>query len=223
MIDNDFERHLIHSSKPASFQETMAFENPDAFHVLMTQYYCAIRQITTKLQILNDELSLHSSHSPIEDIRSRVKSPESIAEKLKRKGLELTTSNILRNLDDVAGVRVICSFVDDIFNVAKMLTSQVDVTLIESKNYIAFPKENGYRSLHLIVETPVFLSSGKKSMRVEVQIRTIAMDFWASLEHQLKYKKNITDAEEISRELKECADIIAATDLHMQEIRKKIN
>lgn len=223
MIDNDFERHLIHTSSPSSYQETLAFEDPEAFHTLTTQYYCAIRQITTKLQILNDELSLHSGHSPIEDIRSRVKSPESIAEKLKRKGLELTTGNIIRNLDDVAGVRVICSFVDDIFNVAKMLTSQDDVTLIESKNYIAFPKENGYRSLHLIVETPVFLSDGKKIMRVEVQIRTIAMDFWASLEHQLKYKKNIADAEEIGKELKECADIIAATDLRMQEIRKKIN
>ena len=123
----------------------------------------------------------------------------------------------------MAGIRVICSFVDDIFDIAKMLASQDDVTLIESKNYIKFPKDNGYRSLHLIVEIPIYLSGGKKPMRVEVQIRTIAMDFWASLEHQLKYKKNIPDAEKISQELKECADIISATDLRMQDIRNKLN
>lgn len=223
MLDNDFERLFIQTSNPNLFNGDMIFDDPNAFHILMTHYYCAIREVTTKLQVLNDELSLNSAHSPIEDIRSRIKSPESIARKLEKKGLELTTTNIVRNLDDVAGIRVICSFVDDIFNVAKMLTSQDDVTLIETKNYIAFPKENGYRSLHLILEIPIFLSGGKKPMRIEVQIRTIAMDFWASLEHQLKYKKDIENAEEISAELKECAEIIAATDLRMQEIRKKLN
>lgn len=223
MIDNEFEKTFIRTSSPNIYKTATLFDNPEAFHKLMMQYYCAIREVTTKLAVLNDELSLRSKHSPIEDIRSRVKSPESIAQKLQKKGLELTTSNIMKSLDDVAGIRVICSFVDDIFDIAKMLTSQDDITLIESKNYIKFPKENGYRSLHLIVEIPIFLSGGKKSMKVEVQIRTIAMDFWASLEHQLKYKKNISNAEEISLELKECADIIAATDLHMQEIRNKLN
>lgn len=223
MIDNEFEKTFIRTSNPGIFKAATLFDNPDTFHELMMHYYCAIREVTTKLAVLNDELSLKSKHSPIEDIRSRVKSPESIAQKLQKKGLELTTGNIMKNLDDVAGIRVICSFVDDIFDIAKMLTSQDDITLIESKNYIKFPKDNGYRSLHLIVEIPIFLSGGKKPMKVEVQIRTIAMDFWASLEHQLKYKKSIPNAEEISLELKECADIIAATDLRMQEIRQKLN
>lgn len=223
MIDNEFEKTILRTSNPNVFKEVTLFDNPEAFHELMTHYYCAIREVTTKLEVLNDELSIKSKHSPIEDIRSRVKSPESIAKKLQKKGLELNTANIIRNLDDVAGIRVICSFVDDIFDIAKMLTCQDDITLIESKNYIKFPKENGYRSLHLIVEIPIFLSNGKKPMRVEVQIRTIAMDFWASLEHQLKYKKNIPNAEEISLELKECADIISATDLRMQDIRNKLN
>lgn len=223
MIDNEFEKTYIRTTTPSSFKAGTLFDNPEAFHELMMHYYCAIREVTTKLAVLNDELSLKSRHNPIEDIRSRVKSPESIAQKLQKKGLELTTSNIMKNLEDVAGIRVICSFVDDIFDIAKMLTSQDDITLIESKNYIKFPKDNGYRSLHLIVEIPIFLSGGKKNMKVEVQIRTIAMDFWASLEHQLKYKKNIPNAEEISLELKECADIIAATDLRMQNIREKLN
>lgn len=222
MIDNEFEKTILRTSN-ANILGGHIFDNPEAFHELMTHYYCAIREVTTKLEVLNDELSIRSKHSPIEDIRSRVKSPESIAKKLEKKGLELNTANIIRNLDDVAGIRVICSFVDDIFDIAKMLTCQDDITLIESKNYIKFPKENGYRSLHLIVEIPIFLSTGKKPMRVEVQIRTIAMDFWASLEHQLKYKKNIPNAEEISLELKECADIISATDLRMQDIRNKLN
>ncbi len=223
MIDNEFEKTFIRTSNPNIFKAGTLFDNPEAFHELMMHYYCAIREVTTKLEVLNDELSLKSRHSPIEDIRSRVKSPESIAEKLHKKGLEPTTANIVRNLDDVAGIRVICSFVDDIFDIANMLASQDDITLIESKNYIKFPKDNGYRSLHLIVEIPIFLSGGKKPMKVEVQIRTIAMDFWASLEHQLKYKKNISNAEEISLELKKCADIISATDLRMQDIRNKLN
>lgn len=162
MIDNEFEKTILRTSNPNVFKEVTLFDNPEAFHELMTHYYCAIREVTTKLEVLNDELSIKSKHSPIEDIRSRVKSPESIAKKLHKKGLELNTANIIRNLDDVAGIRVICSFVDDIFDIAKMLTCQDDITLIESKNYIKFPKENGYRSLHLIVEIPIFLSNGKK-------------------------------------------------------------
>lgn len=224
MIDTNFDRTFMRTYDSAWLKEnTTLFKNIDSYHELMIHYYCAIREVTTKLEILNDELRFKNKRNPIEDIRSRVKSPKSVAKKLEKKGLELTIPNITENLNDVAGVRVICSFVDDIFDVAKMLTSQDDITLIETKNYIKFPKENGYRSLHLVLEVPIFLSGGKKPMRVEVQIRTIAMDFWASLEHQLKYKKNIPNAEEISLELKECADIIAATDLRMQDIRDKIN
>ena len=149
-------------------------------------------------------------------------SPESILEKLERKGLELTSESIEKNLNDVAGIRVICSFPDDIYVLADRLCSQDDLRLLEKKDYIENPKENGYRSLHLILEVPIFLAEQKKYRKVEVQLRTIAMDFWASLEHKLKYKKDVENSEEISRELKECADAISSMDFRMQEIRNKI-
>ena len=151
-----------------------------------------------------------------------MKSIESIKEKLERKGLAYTVQAIEENLNDVAGVRVICSFIDDIYKVADMFSAQDDVKLIKTKDYIKNPKMNGYRSLHLIVEVPVFFSDHKEEMRVEVQIRTIAMDFWASLEHQVKYKKDIKDAENIVYELRACADVINRTDFHMQAIRDSI-
>ncbi len=186
-------------------------------------YSCAIRAVKTKLEVLNDELSIRSQHNPIEMIKSRVKKPKSIVGKLKRRNLPITLESMMGNLNDIAGVRVICSFLDDIYAVAHMLVSQDDVTVIEIKDYIKNPKDNGYRSYHLIIEVPVFLSDRKENVRVEVQIRTIAMDFWASLDHQLKYKKNIGDvAEEIGEELRQCADMIAGTDQWMQEIRKSI-
>ena len=151
-----------------------------------------------------------------------MKSPESIIGKLERKDLNISVKNISKYLDDIAGVRVICSFIDDIFDIADMLTQQDDIVLLECKNYIKNPKPNGYRSLHLIVEVPVFFSDRKQPMRVEIQIRTIAMDFWASLEHQLKYKKDIDNATDIVNELKECADIISQTDDRMLNIKNQI-
>lgn len=198
-------------------------EHAYQFQEMMMMYTCAIREIKTKLEVLNDELSVRNSRNPIEMIKSRVKKPMSIVEKLQRRGLPVTLESVQENLDDVAGIRVICSFLDDIYAVADMLTRQDDVHIIAIKDYIRNPKENGYRSYHMIVEIPVFFSDRKKWMRVEVQIRTIAMDFWASLDHQLKYKKEIGDvSEEISRELKESADLIAQTDERMLNIRKKI-
>ena len=188
-------------------------------------YSCAIREMRTKLEVLNDELSVHHQRNPIEFITSRVKKPLSIVEKLHRYGVPVSVESVEKNLNDVAGVRVICSFIDDIYTVADMLLRQDDITLIKKKDYIEHPKDNGYRSLHLIIEIPVFFSNQKKNMRVEVQIRTIAMDFWASVDHQLKYKQNIEDVEntdELSAELKECADIIAQTDARMQAIKNKI-
>ena len=185
------------------------------FQELMMMYSCAIREMRTKLEVLNDELSVHHQRNPIEFITSRVKKPLSIVEKLHRYGVPVSVESVEKNLNDVAGVRVICSFIDDIYTVADMLPRQDDITLIKKKDYIEHPKDNGYRSLHLIIEIPVFFSNQKKNMRVEVQIRTIAMDFWASVDHQLKYKQNIEDVEntdELSAELKECADIIAQTD-----------
>ncbi|WP_077610719.1 GTP pyrophosphokinase [Clostridium sp. Marseille-P2415] len=193
------------------------------FQESMMMYTCAIREIKTKLEVLNDELSVRNSRNPIEMVKSRVKKPISIVEKLQRRGLPVSLESMMENLDDVAGIRVICSFLDDIYAVAEMLTRQDDVHIIAIKDYIRHPKNNGYRSYHMIVEIPVFFSDRKKWMRVEVQIRTIAMDFWASLDHQLKYKKEVEEySEEISDELRECADVIAQTDERMLKIRKKI-
>ena len=161
------------------------------FQQVMMMYACAIREVRTKLEVLNDELSVKNQRNPIEMIKSRVKKPMSIVEKLRRRGLEVSLESMTKNLDDVAGVRIICSFLDDIYEVAEMLVRQDDVNVIAVKDYIKNPKPNGYRSYHMIIEVPVFFSDSKKFMRVEVQIRTIAMDFWASLDHQLKYKRRL--------------------------------
>lgn len=193
------------------------------FQTAMMMYTCAIREVKTKLEVLNDELSVRNQRNPIEMIKSRVKKPLSIVEKLNRRSLPVDLESMVNNLDDVAGIRVICSFVDDIYAVANMLVSQDDITVVAIKDYIKHPKPNGYRSYHLIIEVPVFFSEEKKNMRVEVQIRTIAMDFWASLDHQLKYKKDIGSAtDQISEELRQCAEIIADTDQRMLQIRKNI-
>lgn len=193
------------------------------FQQAMMRYTCAIREVKTKLEVLNDELSVKNQRNPIEMIKSRVKKPKSIVEKLQRRGFEISLESMEKNLDDVAGIRIICSFLDDIYEVVDMLIRQDDVKVIAVKDYIQNPKPNGYRSYHMIIEIPVFFSDSKKPIRVEVQIRTIAMDFWASLDHQLKYKKSfIDDNGEISEELKQCAEVIAGTDVKMLEIRKKI-
>ena len=192
------------------------------FRELMMMYNCAIREVRTKLEVLNDELSIRNSRNPIEFIESRIKRPLSIVDKLKRYGEPVNVESIERSLNDVAGSRVICPFIDDIYSVADMLLSQDDITLIKKKDYIENPKPNGYRSLHLILEVPVFFSNQKKPMRVEVQIRTIAMDFWSSVDHQLKYKHDVPNADELSAQLKECADIISQTDMRMLAIKNQL-
>lgn len=197
-------------------------ESAQPFMELLMHNECALREIETKLNVLNDEFSLQYNYNPIESIKTRVKDPMSIIEKMKRKGIPPTIRNIENTLNDIAGIRVICSFPEDIYAIAEMLVQQDDVELISKKDYIANPKENGYRSLHLIVEIPIFLSKGKKYMKVEVQFRTIAMDFWASLEHKMRYKKNVENAEDIAQELKLCADAINAIDYRMQDIRNRI-
>ena len=223
-MENELQKTFLDTTDIPDIQTyfvNQAFE----FQELMMMYSCAIREMRTKLEVLNDELSVHHQRNPIEFITSRVKKPLSIVEKLHRYGVPISVESVEKNLNDVAGVRVICSFIDDIYTVADMLLRQDDITLIKKKDYIEHPKDNGYRSLHLIIEIPVFFSNQKKNMRVEVQIRTIAMDFWASVDHQLKYKQNIEDvenADELSAELKECADIIAQTDARMQAIKNKI-
>ncbi|KJZ85233.1 MULTISPECIES: GTP pyrophosphokinase family protein [unclassified Clostridium] len=191
---------------------------------LMTYYRCAIMEVETKFNVLDEEFSLQYDRNPIESIKSRLKSPESIAKKLKKKELPFSIEGIEENIKDVAGVRVICSFPEDIYMLADCLLNQDDVKLIEKKDYIKDPKKTGYRSLHLIIEVPIFLQSGKKSIKVEVQLRTIAMDFWASLEHKLRYKKNIDpqEIERLERELIECSEVSAALDKRMEEIRNRI-
>lgn len=192
------------------------------FRELMMMYNSAIREVTTKLEILNDELSLNNRKNPIQSIKSRVKKPESIVKKLKKLDKEISVDSIMTSLNDVAGIRVVCSFIDDVYKIADMLIKQDDIILIEAKDYIKNPKPNGYRSYHLIIEIPVFFSQEKQLVRVEIQIRTSAMDFWASVEHKLKYKKEIEGSKEIEEELKQCAEIIAETDLQMMNIRNKI-
>ncbi len=189
---------------------------------LMMMYTCAIKEIQTKFEILNIEFGARYKRNPISNISSRLKSTMSIADKLERRGLPFTLECVKENIKDVAGVRVVCSYIDDIYLVADSLIQQDDITLIERKDYISQPKPNGYRSLHLIVQVPVFFASCKVDMTVEVQIRTIAMNFWASLEHQLKYKQEIPNQREIISQLKECADASNATDERMLQIRRQI-
>lgn len=220
-MNRGLQRKLMDNTPIAQIPEEL-FEQAAKMEELFLYNRCAIKEIQTKLEILNDELALKTRRNPIESISSRVKSPDSIMEKMRRKGYPLTVESVWENLSDVAGVRVVCSFVEDIYDVADMFMRQDDIEVIEVKDYIKNPKPNGYRSLHLIVSVPIFLSDKTLPMRVEVQIRTIAMDFWASLEHQVKYKKGVPDAERISEELKECADSICATDLKMQEIYHEI-
>lgn len=197
-------------------------EQASGFMELMMQYRCALMEVETKLNVLNAEFTMKNNRNPFESIKSRIKTSKSILEKLQRKGFEISVKGIEENLADVAGIRVICSFPDDIYATAKMLTDQDDIRVIQVKDYIINPKPNGYRSLHLILEVPIFLSNEKKNMKVEVQFRTIAMDFWASLEHKLKYKKNIENAEEISKELQRCAEASSQLDLRMQALRDRI-
>lgn len=191
---------------------------------LMAYYRCAIMEVETKFRVLNEEFSLQHDRNPIETIKTRLKSPESMLRKLKKKSLPLTIEAIEQNLYDIAGIRIICPFIQDINLLADCLLEQDDIYLVEKKDYIQHPKANGYRSLHLIVEIPIFLQNEKRIMKVEVQLRTIAMDFWASLEHQLRYKKNLdqTLAADIAIELEDCARASALLDQRMEAVKNQI-
>ena len=196
----------------------------DPVYSLLMNYQCAVMEVETKFNILNNRLSLQGEHNPIESIKSRVKSLDSIIRKLEKLNLPIAIESVEENLKDVAGVRVVCSFVDDIYRIEECFLAQEDVTLINRKDYIKNPKPSGYRSLHLIVKTPIYTENGKKDMYVEVQMRTIAMDFWASLEHKLRYKKNLNPAtaEELAKELEACAEVSAKLDEQMLRIRDRI-
>lgn len=189
------------------------------YSTLMAYYRCAIMEIETKFNVLNEEFSLRYDRNPINSIQTRLKSPESIHEKMQRKGLPLKLDLIEENLMDIAGVRVICAFPDDVYMLEEALLKQDDITLIKRKDYIANPKENGYRSLHLIVAVPIFLAREKRIMNVEIQLRTIAMDSWASLEHQLRYKKDVEFTEAMANELLYCAKLSAELDAKMDALQ----
>lgn len=189
---------------------------------LRMMYACAIKEVQTKFEVLETEFKVRYQRNPISAIQTRLKSSSSIIEKMIRKGIPFSMENLEEQIHDLAGIRVICSYVDDIYALADALTGQDDITLVEKKDYIKDPKPNGYRSLHLIVSVPVFFSQQKRQMKVEVQIRTIAMDFWASLEHQMKYKREIPDQQHIVARLKSCAEDIARVDQEMMNIRLRL-
>ena len=206
---------------------TMVQDRIYPYRELMAYYNCAMMEVATKFNVLNEELSLQYDRNPIESIRTRLKSVDSIAEKLTRKGisLPLNVEKIQEEIHDIAGVRVICSYPSDIYMLSEAFLRQDDIFLVERKDYIQNPKPNGYRSLHLIVEVPIFLHNRKKLMKVEVQFRTISMDWWASLEHKIRYKKDLGEANQahIEQELKECAEISAALDKRMEALQQQAN
>lgn len=195
----------------------------DEYNAMQKNYSAAIREVKTKLEILDEDFQALHEHNPIHYMKSRIKSAESIVRKLKARELPISFEAVAENIFDVAGIRVICQYIEDIYTVAELLSSQTDIEVMVEKDYIKNPKENGYRSLHLIVEVPVFFVGGVMNMPVEIQIRTIAMDFWASLEHQLRYKSDGEIPGFIADELKECAEDINKNDVKMQKIHSFLN
>ena len=217
--EKSIKKLLATTTEAADLLEKMAEE----MSTLMVYYRCAIMEVETKLKVLNEEFSLKHDRNPINSIKSRLKSFSSIREKLQREGIMATPDQIEKNLNDIAGVRVICSFLDDVYDIAEALLKQDDIRIIRVKDYIKNPKPNGYRSLHLIIEIPIFLQHEKHMVKVEIQLRTIAQDFWASLEHQMRYKKNFEFTEDMGKELFECATMSASLDERMEKINKTVN
>ncbi len=228
----------MENTKPTSLEENEArgiaeilsrgAANPSEFeryfrqiNELMCYYQCAIMEVETKFRVLEKQLSMHHDKSPIDSIQTRLKSTASIMEKVQRRNLDVTSiETIEKNIHDIAGVRVICSFIDDVYELAKSFADQDDITVLEVKDYIKNPKPNGYRSLHIIVEVPIFLKDEKRMMKVEVQMRTIAMEFWSNLEHKMRYKKSMSEKvrRETEDELFACAELSAELDRRMQEV-----
>lgn len=219
-MPTDLDNKLLHETLLQTPQEFL--DQSEKYQELMMTYFAAMREVQTKLEILNGEFQVIKRRNPIEMIKVRLKKMDSIMQKLNRYGLTKTLDNI-KQINDIAGVRVICTYFDDIYELANMLVKQDDVVLVQIKDYIKKPKANGYRSLHLVVEIPVYFSTTKRMMRVEVQIRTIAMDFWASLEHDMKYKNSVEINQKLKEELKLCAEVIADTDKRMQKIKDELD
>ncbi len=222
----EFDKNLLDNLAEAvssGYPTTRVLEDLKDFFEVQQLYGAAIKEIKTKLEILDEEFQVKFDHNPIHHMEYRLKSPKSIVDKLQKKNFEVSTASIKENLTDVAGVRVICNYIDDINRMADLLTRQDDIVLVRRRDYIAQPKENGYRSLHLVVTVPIFLAESTQRVPVEIQIRTIAMDFWASLEHELKYKSEADISEDLRRRLKNSAESISLLDAEMQSIYKEIN
>mgnify|MGYP000860134449 CR=1 FL=1 len=200
----------------------MFYDEAEDWSRTLLLYDAALKEINTKLEILNNEFKLAHQYNPIEHITSRIKTPQSIAKKLRHNGMELTVENIIKYVNDVAGIRIICSFTSDIYRIADLIARQSDITVLKIKDYIMCPKENGYTSYHMIVSIPIFLSDQTVDTKVEIQIRTIAMDFWASLEHKIYYKFEGNAPEHIRRELKECSEIVSYLDQKMLSLNEEI-
>ena len=200
-----------------SFRETMA-----SSQALMSRYRCAIMEVETKFRVLNEQFSLQHDRNPIESIKTRLKSPESIVKKLKKHGRESTIENMVEYINDIAGVRIICSFTSDIYRIAEMLRNQNDIKVLSIKDYIKTPKPSGYKSYHMIVSIPIFLSDRVADTKVEIQIRTVAMDFWASLEHKINYKFEGNAPDSIKRELVECSKMVSDLDERMLSLNEEV-
>lgn len=197
-------------------------EDVDSWKTVMFLYNSALKEVGTKLEILRDEFQYIHKYNPIEYIKSRIKEPESIVKKLKRNGYESTIDNMVTYVKDIAGIRIVCSFTSDIYRLAEMIGKQNDLTVVSVKDYIKNPKESGYKSYHMLVTVPIFLSDRVVDTKVEIQIRTIAMDFWASLEHKIYYKFEGNAPEYISRDLRECAGIVSMLDAKMLSLNEAI-
>ena len=198
------------------------YEGVDSWKTIILLYNAALKEIGTKLEILNDEFQHVHRYNPIEHIKSRIKTPESIVRKLKRRGYDSTIENMVKYVNDIAGIRVICSFTSDIYRIADMLASQSDIRVLSIKDYIKNPKESGYKSYHMIITVPIFLSDGAVDTKVEIQIRTVAMDFWASLEHKINYKFSDNVPEHIKRDLRSCAEMVSDLDAKMLSLNEEI-
>ena len=198
------------------------YDQLDQWKTLMLLYNAALQEVQARVNVLNDEFHHINNYNPIEHVKARIKSPESIVKKLKRLGFEATIDNMYRELHDIAGIRIICSFISDIYQLADLIAKQSDVTVLYVKDYIRNPKPNGYKSYHMVVTIPVYLSDGPVETKVEIQIRTVAMDFWATLEHKIYYKSQGDAPDYLQQELKACADVVDILDAKMYSLNEAI-
>lgn len=199
------------------------YESIDSWETLIFLYNSALKEVGTKIEILSDEFQYIHKYNPIEHVKSRIKSPESIVKKLRRDGYESTLENMVRYVNDIAGIRIICSFTSDIYRIADMIAKQSDLKIISLKDYMKNPKESGYKSYHMILAVPIFLSNQVVDTKVELQIRTVAQDFWASLEHKIYYKFEGNAPDHISQELRNCAKIVSELDEKMLSLNEEIH